>query len=326
MRMPRVNIENALYYVTSRGDNNENIFSASSDYNTYIDLLKKAKVQFGFKLFSYLLMPNHLHLLIELKEGSSISQIMHNLNSNYTKYFNREHNKKGHLFQERFKLVLAEKEPYLLSLTAYIHLNPKSLNLVIEAGDYEYSSLPSYLYNKVGVGKIDIANEISETLGSLNNISYEDFIKKVTPSEMKMLGTDLNKKAILGSTDFIEKVKSEIESKEIQAQEQTSIKPNNKFIASGALLIVLLIIASVFSYVNMMRAKKTLENNLENNEELVNKQLSEEKLKVYQELDSRQRADEVAFRAMQKRIEIEKQKTQELEEKLKSSEKIKAKK
>ncbi len=124
IKIPKIHIEGALYYVTTRGDNNEDIFKEPEDYKTYLGLLRKYKEQYGFKLFSFMLAPNHLHLLFELKMGITISDIMHDLNGNYTKYFNSKYERKGHLFQERSKMVLAEKDKYLLPIIAYMHLNP----------------------------------------------------------------------------------------------------------------------------------------------------------------------------------------------------------
>ena len=63
----------------------------------YLDLIKKYKDQYGFKIFSYILMPNQLSLLLELKEETTISVIMHDLTSSYTKYYNSRYNRKGHL-------------------------------------------------------------------------------------------------------------------------------------------------------------------------------------------------------------------------------------
>lgn len=112
-KIPRVHIPGALFYVTSRGDNNADIFKDSDDYKAYLELLRKYKAQYGFKLFAYLLAPNYLHLLIELKEGLTLSDIMHDLSSNYTKYFNGRYQRKGHLFQERYKAAILEKEEYM---------------------------------------------------------------------------------------------------------------------------------------------------------------------------------------------------------------------
>ena len=140
-KIPRIHIPGAIYYVTSRGDHNEEIFKASGDYQTYLTLLNKYKEKHGFKLFSFCLLPNHLHLLIELKEGLTLSDVMHDLSSNYTKYFNGKYSRKGHLFQERYKVVLAQKQIYLAPISEYIYQNPVKLGLCKNAEEYEYSGL-----------------------------------------------------------------------------------------------------------------------------------------------------------------------------------------
>jgi REP element-mobilizing transposase RayT len=113
MKIPKIHIPGAVFYVTSRGDNNADIFKDNDDYKAYLELLKKYKTQYGFKLFAYCLMPSYLHLLIELKEGLKLSDIMHDLSANYTKYFNGKYQRKGHLFQERYKVAILEKEGYM---------------------------------------------------------------------------------------------------------------------------------------------------------------------------------------------------------------------
>ena len=96
-RLPRVNVEGALYYITCRGIDNNSIFLADEDYRTYLKLLWKYKQEYGFKLFSFVLLANHLHLLLELRSGLTISEIMHRVNSLYTKYFNAKYSRTGHL-------------------------------------------------------------------------------------------------------------------------------------------------------------------------------------------------------------------------------------
>src|SRR5258706_15490314 len=120
-RLPRIRLEGAIYYVTSKGSQEEPIFKEKADYEMYLNLLTKYKKEHKFKLFSYCLLPDSLHLLIETVEDGAISEIMHNLNSMYTKYFNNRHERRGHLFESRFRSVLVEKANHLAELTRYIH-------------------------------------------------------------------------------------------------------------------------------------------------------------------------------------------------------------
>ena len=84
-RLPRIYIEGALYYVTCRAEPEQKLFQEKRDYDMYLEFLKKYRKDFGFKVFAYVLLPNHIHLLIEPSERATISEIMHVLNSSYSK-------------------------------------------------------------------------------------------------------------------------------------------------------------------------------------------------------------------------------------------------
>lgn len=177
----------------------------------FLELLKKYKEQYGFKLYAFVLMPNHFHLLLELppqkeeKYKGGLSEIMHDLNSSYTKYFNGKYVRKGHLFGERYKATLVEKEPYLSRITAYIHLNPKKKNLVSEVGQYPYSSYNFYIDKEFPIRDL-IKEEKDEVLSLLVGQNYEQFIDKL----IKERDSDLHKflqRGVLGTEDFQEKAK-----------------------------------------------------------------------------------------------------------------------
>lgn len=212
-RPPRIYLENALYYVTSKGDDNQHIFKDQEDFKTFLDLLKKYKAQYGFKLFTFCLLPDHFHLLMELpvqKEQiykmGALSSIMHDLNSSYTKYFNGKYQRKGHLFRERYKAALIEKSPYLLKLTAYIHLNPQRLNLVSHPEQYPYSSYIFYSHKEIPLEGL-INGEKEEILHLLNGKNYIEFMEEVVKEiDFPTLRDDLQK-GILGTNDFAQKVK-----------------------------------------------------------------------------------------------------------------------
>lgn len=94
-RLPRIHIEGSLYYVTCQSHHSNELFEDSQDYNKYLDLLTIYKNKYQFKLFSYSLLSNKVYLLVGIESESSISEIMFNLNSSYTKYYNTRHGKKG---------------------------------------------------------------------------------------------------------------------------------------------------------------------------------------------------------------------------------------
>ena len=281
-RGPRINIKGAVYYVTSRGDHEQDIFNSDADYNTYLELLKKYKGQFAFKLFAFILLPNHIHLLIELTGDSTISQIMHALNSNYTKYFNSRYDRKGHLFQERYKMVIAEKAPYLPSITAYIHQHPVRLGLAKDPGEYRYSSYLNYQ----GKDNVHI------------RVDREESIRAISEEQYGVLSKELSKGGIIGSQGFVEtaKAKLEIEKAKLEPFAQMIIRDsrNRKIMIMGGSILLAAGIISSYLYIKTAVAKQRL------NQEIKN-------------MDERYRADKVSYEAMTRRLELEKKRVGELE-------------
>ena len=122
-RKPRIEFPGAFYHIIVRGNNRQKIFADDEDYKYFLGRLNHYKERFKFVLFAYVLMPNHIHLLLETGEVP-LSRIMQSLQFTYTQKFNRRHKKVGHLFQGRYKAILCQKESYLLELIRYIVLNP----------------------------------------------------------------------------------------------------------------------------------------------------------------------------------------------------------
>ncbi|KYH25966.1 transposase IS200 like protein [Clostridium tepidiprofundi DSM 19306] len=90
-------------------------------------------------------MTTHVHLLID-SNGADISQFMHSINQSYAQYYNKKHNRRGHVFQDRFKSKIVDTHSYLLRVSAYIHRNPKDMKgYKGHLEDYKYSSLGVYL-------------------------------------------------------------------------------------------------------------------------------------------------------------------------------------
>ena len=143
-RKPRLHIDGGLYHIIARGNNQKEIFLDNSDYSAFLEKLQELKETLSFKLFAFCLMPNHFHLLMEVKNISN-SIVMQRLLTFYTKYYNKKYKKIGHLFQGRYKSILCEKDNYLLELVRYIHLNPFRAGLVNKPGDWQWSGHKEYL-------------------------------------------------------------------------------------------------------------------------------------------------------------------------------------
>ena len=123
----RLEFPDALYHVTSRGDRREDIYDDEIDKNSFLAILAAVIKQFNWRCFSYCLMDNHYHLLIQTPDGN-LSKGMRQLNGVYTQTYNRRHTKVGHLFQGRYKSIYVDKEAYLLELSRYIALSIGRIN------------------------------------------------------------------------------------------------------------------------------------------------------------------------------------------------------
>ena len=95
--------------------------------NKYLDILATYKEKIGFLLYAYCIMDKHVHPLVEVKD-TPLSQIMQRIQQVYTQWFNRKYNRTGHVFQQRYKALLCDKDNYFLQLIRYIHNNPVRAN------------------------------------------------------------------------------------------------------------------------------------------------------------------------------------------------------
>jgi REP element-mobilizing transposase RayT len=210
----------------------------------FLELLQKYQQQYGIRLFSFVLLPGHLHLLLEVTgEEDDISGFMHSLNNTYTKYFNGRYERKGHLFQGRFKAALVEKAPNLSTLTAYMHLNPQRLNLVANAKDYPHSSCGYYL-NPGKVGQFNLEQEIAEVLSLLKEEGYEQFLNELTREQGEKLHKKLQRGRIVGSDEFINKIKKEVTNYKSKAINQGANGKDSGyrfFILTGSVILMLVV-------------------------------------------------------------------------------------
>jgi len=148
-RHARLDAKGALHHVMLRGVNKGDLFIDDLDRKTFLDRLGQVIKDGRCTIYAFALMSNHVHLLI--RSGDiGISAVMRKLLTWYAIYFNRRHRRTGHLFENRYKSVLCEEEPYFLELVRYIHLNPVRAGIVTDM-----AGLDSYPWSghRVLVGK-----------------------------------------------------------------------------------------------------------------------------------------------------------------------------
>lgn len=148
--MPRCSRENQksftnVYHIILRGINSQEIFLDNMDRNKFIKEIKNTKETYKYQLYAYVLMNNHVHLLIQ-DDTYSISKIMQSLATRYAIYFNKKYERIGHLFYNRFHSKCVEDEKYLLNVQRYIHKNPQK-DGICKMERYQWSSYQDYLKN-----------------------------------------------------------------------------------------------------------------------------------------------------------------------------------
>src|SRR3990172_4686839 len=128
-RQARLDAPGALHHIMVRGINKTDIFMDDQDKARFLERVGENIREGKCSIYAWVLMDNHVHLLF--KSGKhGISAVMRKLLTWYAQYFNRRHNRTGHLFQNRYKSILCDEENYLLALIRYIHLNPVRAQIV----------------------------------------------------------------------------------------------------------------------------------------------------------------------------------------------------
>ena len=127
-------------HLIQRGNNRGACFFAEADYQFYLDHLGEACKKYGVELHAYVLMTNHVHLLMTPKAGEGASQVMKHLGQRYVQHVNRTYRRSGTLWEGRFRSCLVGEEDYFLGCHRYIELNPVRAGIVEHPAAYRWSS------------------------------------------------------------------------------------------------------------------------------------------------------------------------------------------
>lgn len=185
----RLDYPDTFYHVLSRGNERRDIFYEEKDYLKLLAIIAKMVERFNIEVHAYVLLKNHYHLLIRTKDAN-LSRAIQWLGVSYSVWFNRQHQRSGHLFQGRFKSFLIENEQYFVTLCLYIHGNPIRAGIVKRLLDYKWSSyqayankdyLPSWLTTDLALGIYGDSRErfcnaqksyLGEENSPFNNLKY----------------------------------------------------------------------------------------------------------------------------------------------------------
>jgi len=128
-RQPRLDAPGSLHHIIGRGIERTRIFRTDQDREDFLNRVADLCIDGDLIVYAWALMPNHFHLLVRTGR-QSISKSMRRFLTGYVVNFNLRHKRYGHLFQNRYKSIICEDDPYLLELTRYIHLNPLRAGIV----------------------------------------------------------------------------------------------------------------------------------------------------------------------------------------------------
>ena len=203
-RQPRPVVPDVPLHITQRGNNRLNCFFADCDYLVYLNLLRTAAYDASCEVHAYVLMTNHVHLLITPKDERGPSSLMKSLGERYVQYVNRRHSRTGTLWEGRYHSCLVQSERYLMVCHRYVELNPVRAGLTSRPVDYPWSS---FRRNAHGEDNLLVTpHELYARLGSdgcAREEAYRELFSDVLTEEtLSELRQATHHNRLLGTQDF----------------------------------------------------------------------------------------------------------------------------
>jgi putative transposase len=139
-RLPRYALVDVPQHVIQRGHNRQPVFFHQDDYSLYLQCLHDAAATYHSVIHAYVLMTNHVHVLMTPHQTDSLAKVMQSLGRRYVQYINTTYHRTGTLWEGRYRASLVEAEGYLLACYRYIELNPVRAGMVPKPAAYPWSS------------------------------------------------------------------------------------------------------------------------------------------------------------------------------------------
>jgi putative transposase len=257
-RQPRLDAVGALHHVMGRGIERTNIFRIDRDREDFLNRLANQCMEGSLIVYAWCLLSNHFHLLVRTGR-QPIFRSMKKLLTGYAVNFNLRHKRTGHLFQNRYKSIICEDDPYLLELTRYIHLNPMRAGMV---GELEGLNNYRWAGHSAIMGRVEREwQDIETVLGYFGSgreavKKYEQFVREGVSQGRKpeLVGGGLirsvggwsqvlslkrrgvkvaSDERILGSERFVERLLSEAEEREKETLRLSRKAPDLPTVARG---------------------------------------------------------------------------------------------
>jgi putative transposase len=207
-RRARIALRGITQHVIQRGNNRGKCFFSQGDYHRYLAFLRELAPEFGCAIHAFVLMTNHVHMLITPARDDGTSLLMKNLGQRYVQYVNRIHGRTGTLWEGRFRSCLAQSERYVMVCHRYIELNPVRAGLVPHPGEYTWSS---YGFNAEGVDSSLLTPHplylaLGRTAAERQTLYRRQFAEVMDPELLHEIRSATNGNSALGQDDFHQQV------------------------------------------------------------------------------------------------------------------------
>lgn len=208
----KITFRGAYHHVMNRGIRGENIFYEDKMKFAFLEILKQKARLHRIKIFAYCIMDNHYHLAIE-DSDSRLSDFMKHLNGHYGKYYRWNAGGKGYVFQNRYKSILIQDDSYLMTVIAYVLLNPVRAELVDDVYDYLWSSIGDYFTDESsGITFNEYVEELFQSKKNLLNF-LSDWVGKELDIRKNRYGKFIGGEEFIGeSLDKFDRRKDDEES------------------------------------------------------------------------------------------------------------------
>jgi putative transposase len=200
----RIEYRGAVYHVVCRGNNRQAVFRDDHDRKRYLEKLSLYCTEKGVELLCYSLLTNHVHLVLETPQGN-LSKMMQAFQTSYTVYINKRHGRSGHVFEQRYKAFLVDRDNYLLEVSRYVHLNAVAARLVERPAQHRWSSYASYLRGK-GIPGLKYQRILDYFAGGQGKqiAQYREFVEGGLAGKEKLGELPVRKQAFIGDEEFEE--------------------------------------------------------------------------------------------------------------------------
>ena len=205
-RRARLAVPGIPWHIIQRGNNRSTCFFTEDDCHCYLATLYEQAVQHGCAIHAYVLMTNHVHLLLTPPEKNSAALLMKHLGQRYVQYINRTYQRSGTLWEGRFRSCLTQNEEYVLACYRYIELNPVRANIVSDPRDYRWSSFHTNTEGNSGTDYLLTPHPEYLRLGSTaqeRQEAYRSLFKThLEPEQIRAIRDATNGNFVLGNKRF----------------------------------------------------------------------------------------------------------------------------